>query len=56
VKTIWFDDAVDVSPISTPIDMRVALSLNGVLVVLLGVMPGSLLAACLNAMTQTLGS
>jgi NADH-quinone oxidoreductase subunit N len=56
VKTIWFDDAVDVSPISTPIDMRVALSLNGILVVLLGVMPGSLLAACLSAMTQTLGS
>jgi NADH-quinone oxidoreductase subunit N len=56
VKTIWFDDAVDVSPISTPMDMRVALSLNGVLVVLLGVMPGSLLQACLSAMTQTLGS
>jgi NADH-quinone oxidoreductase subunit N len=56
VKTIWFDDAVDVSPISTPMDMRVALSLNGVLVVLLGVMPGSLLQACLGAMTQTLGS
>jgi NADH-quinone oxidoreductase subunit N len=56
VKTIWFDDAVDVSPISTPMDMRVALSLNGILVVLLGVMPGSLLAACLSAMTQTLGS
>jgi NADH-quinone oxidoreductase subunit N len=56
VKTIWFDDAVDVSPIKTPLDMRVALSLNGILVVLLGVMPGSLLAACLSAMTQTLGS
>jgi NADH-quinone oxidoreductase subunit N len=56
VKTIWFDDVVDASPISTPVDMRVALSLNGILVVLLGVMPGSLLQACLSAMTQTLGS
>lgn len=56
VKTIWFDDVVDASPISTPLDMRVALSLNGVLVVLLGVMPNGLLSACLNAMTQTLGS
>jgi NADH-quinone oxidoreductase subunit N len=56
VKTIWFDDVVDASPIVTPLDMRVALSLNGILVVLLGVMPGSLLAACLSAMTQTLGS
>jgi NADH-quinone oxidoreductase subunit N len=56
VKTIWFDEVVDASPISTPLDMRVALSLNGVLVVLLGVMPNGLLSACLNAMTQTLGS
>ena len=56
VKTIWFDDVVDASPISTPLDMRVVLSLNGVLVVLLGVMPNGLLSACLNAMTQTLGS
>jgi NADH-quinone oxidoreductase subunit N len=36
--------------------MRVVLSLNGILVVVLGVMPGSLLAACLSAMTKTLGS
>ncbi len=56
VKTIWFDDVVDASPISTPLDMRVALSLNGVLVVVLGLMPNGLLSACLNAMTQTLGS
>jgi NADH-quinone oxidoreductase subunit N len=56
VKTIWFDDVVDASPIVTPIDMRVALSLNGVLVVVLGVVPNGLLSACLNAMTQTLGS
>jgi NADH-quinone oxidoreductase subunit N len=56
VKTIWFDEPADVSPIATPFDMRVALSLNGIAIVLLGVMPGSLLAACLSAMTQTLGS
>ncbi|MGJ7914293.1 NADH-quinone oxidoreductase subunit NuoN [Massilia sp. LXY-6] len=56
VKTIWFDAVADASPIVTPLDMRVALSLNGVLVVVLGVMPGALLQACLSAMTQTLGS
>ncbi len=56
VKTIWFDDVVDASPISTPVDMRVALSLNGILVVVLGIMPNGLLSACVNAMTQTLGS
>jgi NADH-quinone oxidoreductase subunit N len=36
--------------------MRVALSINGVAVVLLGLMPGSLLGACMNAMKQTLGT
>jgi len=56
VKTIWFDDAVDISPIAAPMDMRVVLSLNGILVVLLGVVPGSLLNGCLNAMKATLGS
>jgi NADH-quinone oxidoreductase subunit N len=56
VKTIWFDDAVDVSPIVAPMDMRVVLSLNGIMVVLLGVVPGSLLTGCLNAMKATLGT
>jgi NADH-quinone oxidoreductase subunit N len=56
VKTMWFDEAVDASPIVTPLDMRVVLSLNGVLVVVLGIASGPLLAACLNAMTATLKS
>jgi NADH-quinone oxidoreductase subunit N len=46
----------DASPIATPMDMRVVLSLNGLLVVVLGVLPGPLLAACLSAMTLTLKS
>jgi len=54
VKVIWFDEPADVSPISTPMDMRVVLSLNGILVLLLGVVPGPLLAACLSAMSATL--
>jgi NADH-quinone oxidoreductase subunit N len=36
--------------------MRVALSINGVAVVVLGLMPGALLGACLNAIKQTLVS
>jgi NADH-quinone oxidoreductase subunit N len=53
---MWFDEAADTSPIVTPGDMRLALSINGVAVVLLGLMPGSLLGACMSAMTKTLGS
>jgi len=56
VKTMWFDEAVDATPIQTPLDMQVVLSINGIGVVLLGLMPGSLLGACMSAMTKTLGS
>lgn len=56
VKTMWFDEAVDTTAISVPLDMRVALSVNGVAIVALGLMPGSLLAVCMSAMSKTLGS
>ena len=54
VKTMWFDEAVDTSPIVTPTDMRVAMSLNGIAVVVLGLIPGALLGACLQAIQLTL--
>jgi NADH-quinone oxidoreductase subunit N len=56
VKVMWFDEPQDASPIQTPTDMRVALSINGVAVVMLGLLPGSLLGACIHAMTKTLTS
>ncbi|MFL6710309.1 MAG: NADH-quinone oxidoreductase subunit NuoN [Massilia sp.] len=56
VKTMWFDEAVDASPILVPADMRAMLSINGIAIVVLGVVPGSLLNACLHSMTKTLGS
>ena len=54
VKTIWFDEALDAAPINTPADMRAVMSLNGVAVVLLGIVPGWLLAVCYSAMQATL--
>ena len=54
VKTIWFDEAVDASAISTPLDMRIIMSLNGVAIVVMGMIPGSLLAICYSAMQATL--
>jgi NADH-quinone oxidoreductase subunit N len=53
---MWFDEPADASAISVPMDMQVMLSLNGVMVVLLGVLPGPLLGACIHAMTKTLGT
>ncbi len=54
VKTIWFDEATDKAPIAAPFDMRVVMSVNGVAVVLLGVLPGSLLMVCLTAVQGSL--
>jgi NADH-quinone oxidoreductase subunit N len=56
VKTMWFDEPSDAAPIVTPFDMRVALSINGVAIVVLGMVPGALLGACLQAMSKTLGT
>ncbi|BDT60077.1 NADH-quinone oxidoreductase subunit N [Massilia varians] len=54
VKTIWFDEAVDTAPINTSADMRAVMSINGVAVVVLGIVPGWLLAVCYTAMQATL--
>ncbi|WLI87503.1 NADH-quinone oxidoreductase subunit NuoN [Massilia sp. R2A-15] len=56
VKTIWFDEAADASVIAVPGDMRLMLSLNGVGIVVLGLVPGGLLGACMHAMSKTLGT
>ena len=56
VKVMWFDEPADASVIATPFDMRVALSVNGMAIVLLGLLPGSLLTACMHAMRATLSS
>jgi len=58
VKTMYFDDplpdAAD-TPITAPTDMRVALSINGILILALGLAPQYLLQLCAAAMTRTLG-
>ena len=56
VKVMYFDDPVDTAPLTAPIGMRVTLSLNGAAVVLLGVLPGPLMAACIYAIMQALAS
>lgn len=54
VKVMFFDEPQDTSAISAPGDMRVALSVNGIAVVVLGVFAGPLLTVCMNAMITTL--
>jgi NADH-quinone oxidoreductase subunit N len=56
IKVMYFDEAVDRSPIVPNKDMQVMLSLNGAAVVLLGLLPSALMTACLTAITKTLAS
>jgi NADH-quinone oxidoreductase subunit N len=56
IKVMYFDDAVDKSKIVVNRDMRVALSLNGAAVLVLGLLPGPLMAACAAAIIKTLAS
>jgi NADH-quinone oxidoreductase subunit N len=55
VKVMYFDEPTDTRPIVATQDMRVALSLNGALVLILGILPQYLLALCANAMIKALG-
>jgi len=49
VKLMYFDEPLTESPIEAPIDFRAALSLNGIMVLGLGIFSSSLIAVCMTA-------
>jgi NADH-quinone oxidoreductase subunit N len=55
VKVMYFDEPLTVArAITAPKDVRIVLSLNGALVLLLGIFPGALMTICLNAILKSL--
>lgn len=56
VKVMYFDEPADSVALAGSSDMRVVLSLNGAAVVVLGILPGPLMAVCAYAIVQTLGA
>jgi len=56
VKVMYFDEPITASTVSAPHDVRVVLSINGALVLILGLMPGGLMALCNRAIIQMLGA
>ncbi len=57
VKVMYFDKpTITTSTKSAPLDVRVVLSINGALLLVLGLLPGSLMALCANAIVQMLGT
>jgi NADH-quinone oxidoreductase subunit N len=56
VKVMYFDDPITASTVSAPNDVRIVLSINGALILILGIVPGALMTLCANAVIQMLGT
>ena len=56
VKVMYFDAPLTVTRVTAPLEVRVVLSLNGALVLGLGLFPGALMALCSNAIVRSLAS
>jgi len=54
VKVMYFDEPSETAGIEAGTDVRAVLSVNGALVLLLGVVPGGLMALCAQAIAQLL--
>ena len=56
VKVMYFDEPVESAPIVAGGDVRLLLSINGAAVLLFGLLPGGLMAACAQAIVQALAT
>jgi NADH-quinone oxidoreductase subunit N len=56
VKVMYFDAPLTASTVSAGNDVRVVLSINGALILILGMLPGGLMALCAKAIVSTLGT
>jgi len=59
IKVMYFDalpSTVPAGPITAPIDMRWVLTVNGLLLLVLGLLPGGLMTLCAQAIVQMLGT
>ncbi len=56
VKVMYFDAPITATSVSAPLDVRVVLTVNGALVLLLGLLPGGLMSLCADAIVRALAS
>ena len=56
VKVMYFDAPITATTVSAPFDVRAVLSVNGALVLILGIVPGGLMTLCAQAIVLTLGT
>jgi NADH-quinone oxidoreductase subunit N len=56
VKVMYFDEPVTATTVSASLDVRLVLSTNGLLVLLLGIFPGALMALCADSIVRMLAA
>ena len=56
VKVMYFDAPLTATNVSAPVDVRVVLIINGALVLVLGLLPGGLMALCADAVVRALAT
>jgi NADH-quinone oxidoreductase subunit N len=56
VKVMYFDAPITATTVAAPLDVRVVLTLNGALILVLGILPGGLMTLCAQAIVRMLGS
>lgn len=56
VKVMYFDAPITAAGVTAPFEVRAVLSLNGALLLVLGLVPGGLMALCADAIVQMLAS
>ncbi|HMA06362.1 MAG TPA: NADH-quinone oxidoreductase subunit NuoN, partial [Ramlibacter sp.] len=56
VKVMYFDAPITATSVSASADVRFVLSLNGALVLILGILPGGLMTLCSQAIIKTLNT
>ncbi|MBX9613935.1 MAG: NADH-quinone oxidoreductase subunit NuoN [Burkholderiales bacterium] len=56
VKVMYFDAPITATAVSAPLDVRVVLSINGALILILGILPGGLMTLCAQAIIKTLST
>jgi NADH-quinone oxidoreductase subunit N len=54
IKVMYFDEPTSSAEISAPMDVRAVLTINGALVLGLGILPGGLMALCAHSIIQML--
>jgi len=56
VKVMYFDAPLTATTVSAPQDVHAVLTVNGALILILGILPGSLMTLCAQAIVATLAS